>query len=73
MNHTQSKERSSSDSSKAAADVEYLYNSQLSTQYLPRCLDMISAEEEIRRMELYFRGGAIDYLTAEQAAAVRAV
>ena len=31
---------------------------------------MISAEEVIRRVELYFAGGAIDYLTAEQAAAV---
>lgn len=45
-------------------------NSHLSTQYLPKCLDMISAEEVIRRVELYFAGGAIDYLTAEQAAAV---
>ena len=38
-------------------------------RFLPKCLDMISAEEVIRRVELYFNGGAIDYLTAEQAAA----
>lgn len=35
--------------------------------FLPRCLDMISAEEVIRRIEMYFNGGAIDYLTPEQA------
>ena len=39
-------------------------------RFLPRCLDMISAEEVIRRVELYFSGGAIEFLTAEQAAAV---
>ena len=41
-------------------------------RFLPRCLDMISPEEVIRRVELYFNGGAVDYLTAEQAAAVSA-
>jgi hypothetical protein len=35
--------------------------------FLPRCLDMISAEEVIRRIEMYFNGGVIDYLTPEQA------
>jgi hypothetical protein len=39
-------------------------------RFLPKCLDMISAEEVIRRVECYFNGGAIDFLTAEQAAAV---
>ena len=34
---------------------------------------MISADEVIGRVELYFNGGAIDYLTAEQAAAVAGV
>ena len=34
---------------------------------------MISAEAVIRRAGLYFNGGAIDYLTAEQAAAVATV
>jgi hypothetical protein len=29
---------------------------------LPRCMDMITAEEVIRRIELYFQGGAVDYL-----------
>ena len=44
-------------------------------RYLPRCLclNMISADEVIGRVELYFNGGAIDYLTAEQAAAVAGV
>ena len=34
---------------------------------LPRCMDMISAEEVARRVELYFHGGAVSYLTREQA------
>lgn len=34
--------------------------------FLPRCLDLISAEEVIRRIELYFDGGAVNYLTREQ-------
>lgn len=29
---------------------------------LPRCMDMITAEEVIRRIEWYFEGGAIEYL-----------
>ncbi len=29
---------------------------------LPRCMDMITADEVIRRIELYFDGGAIEYL-----------
>lgn len=29
---------------------------------LPRCLDMITAEEVIRRIELYYEGGALNYL-----------
>ena len=37
------------------------------TDYLPRCLDMISAEEVIRRVELYFTGGAVKYLSPQQA------
>jgi ADP-heptose:LPS heptosyltransferase len=35
---------------------------------LPRCMDMVTAEEAIRRIELYFRGGAIDYLNAQELA-----
>jgi hypothetical protein len=37
------------------------------TDYLPRCLDMITAEEVIRRIEPYFNGGAIRYLTPKEA------
>jgi ADP-heptose:LPS heptosyltransferase len=33
---------------------------------LPRCMDMITAEEAVRRIELYFSGGAIAYLTPQQ-------
>ncbi len=29
--------------------------------FLPRCLDMISAEEVIRRVELYYQGGILSY------------
>ena len=34
---------------------------------LPRCMDMITADEVIRAIERYFAGGAVQYLTAEQA------
>lgn len=33
---------------------------------LPRCMDLITADEVIRRIELYFRGGTIQYLTPPQ-------
>ena len=33
------------------------------TAFLPRCMDMISAADVIRRIELYFDGGAVRYLT----------
>ena len=39
------------------------------TQTLPRCLDQITAEEVIRRIEGYYTGGALQRLTPEQAAA----
>lgn len=32
---------------------------------LPRCLDMISAEEVIRRIEWYYQGGILEYNTQE--------
>jgi hypothetical protein len=35
---------------------------------LPRCMDLISGEEIARRVDLYFQGGAVRYLTPEQAA-----
>jgi hypothetical protein len=43
------------------------------TYALPRCMDMITAEEVVRRIELYFTGGAISYLTPQQARVVRSV
>jgi len=44
------------------------------TDFLPRCLDLISAEEVIRRIELYFNGEAVRYLTgAEVEAAARSI
>lgn len=33
---------------------------------LPRCMDMITADEVIRRIELYFRGDAVRYLVSEE-------
>ena len=33
------------------------------TDFLPRCMEMISVEDVIRRIELYFDGGAVRYLT----------
>ncbi len=33
---------------------------------LPRCMDMIPAAEVVRRIELYFQGGAIRYLTPHE-------
>ena len=33
---------------------------------LPRCLDLITAEEVIRRISLYFDGGAVPHLTARE-------
>jgi ADP-heptose:LPS heptosyltransferase len=38
---------------------------------LPRCMDLITAAEVIRRIKLYFDGGALRYLTAAQARAAR--
>jgi len=40
---------------------------------LPRCMDMITAEEVVRRIELYFTGGALKYLTPQQARVVREI
>ena len=38
-------------------------NGKAVTGFLPRCMEMISAEDVIRRIGLYFDGGAIRYLT----------
>ncbi|HOC56571.1 MAG TPA: glycosyltransferase [Verrucomicrobiota bacterium] len=44
------------------------------TRKLPRCMDMIPAEEVIRRIEAYFDGGSVRYLSrAEAKASARAV
>jgi ADP-heptose:LPS heptosyltransferase len=34
---------------------------------LPKCMDLITSDDVIRRVELYFKGGMVRYLTAEQA------
>jgi hypothetical protein len=41
------------------------------TYHLPRCMDMITADEVIRRIELYFTGGTISYLDQRQAGVAR--
>ena len=38
---------------------------------LPHCLHMITASEVVRRIEMYFKGGAVEYLTAAQTRAIR--
>lgn len=37
----------------------------------PRCLDMITAADVVRRIEVYFQGGVIAHLTEKQAAQAR--
>jgi ADP-heptose:LPS heptosyltransferase len=38
---------------------------------LPRCMDMIGADEVVRRIELYYRGGLLRYLSPAQRAAAK--
>jgi ADP-heptose:LPS heptosyltransferase len=38
---------------------------------LPRCMDLISARDVIRRVEAYFEGGVTRYLTGEEASLVQ--
>jgi len=38
---------------------------------LPRCMDMITAADVTRRIEMYFRGGAIAELTPDEAIAAQ--
>lgn len=40
---------------------------------LPHCLDLVSAEDVIRAIEVYFAGGAVAYLTPDQRRRVAAV
>ncbi len=38
---------------------------------LPRCMDMITSADVIRRIELYFQGGIVEYLSDSEAKAAR--
>ena len=38
---------------------------------LPRCMDLITSEDVMRAIEVYFEGGAIAYLSAADLEAVR--
>ena len=40
---------------------------------LPRCMDMITADEVIRRIELFYQGGVLSYLTNTQRQTVREI
>jgi hypothetical protein len=40
---------------------------------LPRCMDLVTAEDVVRAIEIYFQGGAVSYLTPAQLAAIRRV
>jgi len=40
---------------------------------LPRCMDLVTVQDVIRAIELYFEGGAIAHLTREDIAAVKTV
>jgi ADP-heptose:LPS heptosyltransferase len=40
---------------------------------LPRCMDMITPEEVIRRIGIYFEGGSCQYLTPDQSALIESV
>ncbi len=39
--------------------------------HLPRCMDMIEAEEVVARIERYFEGGAADYLNPDEVRAIQ--
>jgi ADP-heptose:LPS heptosyltransferase len=40
---------------------------------LPRCMDLITVEDAIRAIEVYFAGGAVAYLTTDERQAIAAV
>ena len=44
------------------------HHSPITSAFLPRCLDLITAEEVCRRIELYFDGGAVRFLEAREKA-----
>ncbi len=41
------------------------------TDYLPQCLDLVTVDDVIRAIELYFAGGVVRYLDAPQAEAAK--
>lgn len=43
------------------------------TDYLPRCLDMVTVDDVIRAIELYFAGGGVKYLNAKESECVNRV
>lgn len=38
---------------------------------LPKCMDLVTVPDVIRAIEIYFKGGALDYITPEQQAAAQ--
>jgi len=41
------------------------------TDYLPRCLDLVTVDDVIRAIELYFEGGVVRYLSQPEIEAAR--
>jgi hypothetical protein len=41
------------------------------TDYLPQCLDLVTVDDVIRAIELYFAGGVVKFLTAKEAEIVQ--
>jgi len=44
----------------------------VATDYLPQCLDLVTVDDVIRAVELYFAGGVVKYLDTQQAEASKA-
>jgi hypothetical protein len=45
----------------------------VATDYLPQCLDLVTVDDVIRAIELYFAGGVVRYLNDHEARVVRQV
>lgn len=43
----------------------------VATDYLPRCLDLVTVDDVIRAVELYFAGGVVKYLSHQEAEAAQ--
>ncbi|MBT8595640.1 glycosyltransferase family 9 protein [Polynucleobacter paneuropaeus] len=43
----------------------------LTRRYLPKCMDIISAQTVIERIQMYYEGGALKYLTSDEKALVQ--